>query len=176
MAVKTTFAGGEGTGVGGGFGVIGGGGGGGAAVIVTVLFPSPPVMLVPLPSLAKTEPEAKLIVLVPSVMAVSVSVTNRPADPVYPGLNTTPSNVAIFEAVSAAGAVVQYVKMEPPLEAPISFKPALATILPETALMAWPGLETYADTVNVLPAGTVTVDGEIYKFADAAATGVMAIP
>src|SRR3989344_9623133 len=115
-------------------------------------FPKLAKIFVPLPSLAKTEPEEKLRTAAPAAFTLKFIVMAFPAAPIKPGLRTMPSKVTAPAELENDGSCTQRVKTEPIFE--IETTSSLSggkEITPEAAFIAWSALETKIFTEKVLP-------------------------
>src|SRR3989344_739138 len=123
-----------------------------ALVSVKIATRRPFKIFVPVPSLAKTDPDEKLRFAIPELLTRNVIVRIFPLAPIYPGFNTIPSKLtvpALFEKDGSAG---QRERMDPCLE--IETTSSLShgnDTTPETAFIAWPTLSTVTFTEKVLP-------------------------
>ncbi len=92
-------------------------------------------------------------VAVPAVLALKLSVIILPLLPVYPGLNATPSNVAVPFILENDGSCAQRDIIEPlfdiELIETVSFE---NETVPDAPFIDWSVLETKTATENVSPA------------------------
>ena len=129
-------------------------------------------MLVPLPSLANTEPEENVTGADPTAFVLKLTVIILPAEPVNPGFKTMPSKFTVPSVLENAGSCTHKLKIEPLLEREITSNLSGGKeISPDAAFIAWSALETYTFTEKVVPTMCDPEDGEKYSEAACANAG-----
>ena len=109
-------------------------------------------ILVPWPSLAKTEPDAKPIEAEPEPTTLKFTVTILPLEPVNPGLGTTPSKLAVPREFEKDGSLTHKETMEPDFDTEVACNLSVGNeTTPERALTDWRALDTPILTVIVSP-------------------------